>query len=421
MNSEFKKDWFLNWLKAENRKIEDVQNACVAGEIIKSVSKNTLNKIKYDNWKAISYAKEYCGKENNVCGVFLNEPNKTDCAHFIAHCLHAGGITIKTSDSQANWCPQGLTVRNTDLVASLRKAASSYENVKEIGLADAIIGDIGFLSNLLRPSHAFMLCQNVDLRDPLKPATVYAHTTNRCCNDMNAEIRQWFATLFRIEDDSLNIASEKDDEIEKWKVHSTRAKNAFAFWNNFLRLRMGVNNGIPLDQDNADKFLKIIRAVSWVESKHGTSGENQPTKDPMQAGNPDDTWWTELIGNASSEDRFITGPGGKNYDASELPGAVDGETGFPTEAKLNYLQKNDDGHKDPKFNPVMSYYWSIPYLIHRANKSNGGTYKCGEISRAGLVNGAVLYNGGGDSGYRTKIERALTLIGWESFSQAMVS
>lgn len=224
------------------------------------------------------------------------------------------------------------------------------------------------------------------------------------------------------EDDSLNTASEKDDEIKKWKVHSTRAENAFTFWNNFLRLRMGSANDKPLDQGNVDKFLTIIRAVSWVESKHGTVGTNQPARDPMQTGNPEDSWWTELIGKVEEpqQDRFVTGPGGKNYYASQLPGAVDKEPAFPTEAKLSYLQKKDDGHKDSKFNADMSYYWAIPYLIHRTNRSNGATYKCGEITRAGLINGAVAYNGGGDPAYQTKIENALMLIGWELLSETMV-
>ena len=45
---------------------------------------------------------------------------------------------------------------------------------------------------------------------------------------------------------SPNIASEKDDEMKKWSVQSTRAKNAFTFWNNFLRLRMGSANDKPV-------------------------------------------------------------------------------------------------------------------------------------------------------------------------------
>ncbi|MGJ4912967.1 hypothetical protein ACQR10_29185 [Bradyrhizobium sp. HKCCYLRH2060] len=91
-------------------------------------------------------------------------------------------------------------MRNTELVPALKKLAADCDNVSELGMVDAIIGDIGFLSNLLRPSHAFMVCEPVDLRDPLKPAKVWAHTTNKCCEDTGAEIRQWFATMFRITD-----------------------------------------------------------------------------------------------------------------------------------------------------------------------------------------------------------------------------
>gem|GEM_PF-5431415 len=89
-------------------------------------------------------------------------------------------------------------MRNTDLVTALNNLAATYDNVKELGMADAIVGDIGFLSDLRRPSHAFMICEPVDLADPLKPAKVYAHTSAKCCEDTGAIIRQWFATMFRI-------------------------------------------------------------------------------------------------------------------------------------------------------------------------------------------------------------------------------
>lgn len=155
---------------------------------------------KYDNWKAITYAKTYCGQKNNACGAFYDQPGKTDCAHFIAHCLNAGGITLKPNNPADTTCPAGLSMRNTELVPALKKLAASCDNVSELAMVDAIVGDIGFLSNLLRPSHAFMVCEPVDLRDPRKPAKVWAHTTNKCCEDTGAEIRQWFATMFRITD-----------------------------------------------------------------------------------------------------------------------------------------------------------------------------------------------------------------------------
>ncbi|RRV10020.1 hypothetical protein EGJ28_15140 [Stutzerimonas xanthomarina] len=155
-------------------------------------------KVKYDDAKATAYARKYCSQKSNDCGHYYDQPGKTDCAHFIAHCLSAGGISIRPGAGSTTTCPAGLAMRNTDLVAALKNLAATYDNVDELGMIDAIVGDIGFLSNLLRPSHAFMLCEPANLADPLKPAKVYAHTSAKCCEDTGAEIRQWFATMFRI-------------------------------------------------------------------------------------------------------------------------------------------------------------------------------------------------------------------------------
>ena len=195
MNNE---NYLHDFLSQEGLTEVDLDQVTVSYSVERQIAGRAGSVVKYDNWKAISYAKDFCGKQDNSCKVFLNEPGKTDCAHFMAHCLTAGGITIKTSDPSANWCPNGLAVRNSDLVASLKKLAQEHSNVTEFGISDAIVGDIGFLSNLVRPSHAFMICVPVDLRDPLKPARVWSHTANKCCEDMGAEIRQWFATMFRI-------------------------------------------------------------------------------------------------------------------------------------------------------------------------------------------------------------------------------
>jgi len=158
-----------------------------------------MPKTRYKNEDAIAYAKNYCGKKSNSCGIFLEGVNKSDCAHFIAHCLQAGGITIKNPSSDNQLCPQGLAVRNVDLVAELRRLDGLYENVKEIGLTDAIVGDIGFLDRPDRPTHAFMICAPVDLRPmPPPPVKVYAHSASRCGTPMDAQWRQWYSTIFRL-------------------------------------------------------------------------------------------------------------------------------------------------------------------------------------------------------------------------------
>lgn len=158
-----------------------------------------MAKTKYDNWKAITYAKNYCGKKDNACGKYLEGDEKSDCAHFIAHCLAAGGIVIKNPDPGTAFCPHGLAVRNTVLVDGLRKLANQYENVKEIGLADGIVGDVGFLDHL-KPYHAFMVCEPFDLSKPADAPKVYAHAASRCCERMDTNWKHWFSTMFRLED-----------------------------------------------------------------------------------------------------------------------------------------------------------------------------------------------------------------------------
>lgn len=202
------------------------------------------------------------------------------------------------------------------------------------------------------------------------------------------------------------------DEATRWAVHEQRARAAFGFWQNFLILRCGDSHAKELGAEETRRWLLLIRAVSFVESVHGTGSGNEPARDPVQCGNPRDTWWKELNGSTQTEDRFVTGPGGKNYDASELPAAA-AEGGLPQAARLDQLGDKSKGHNDSRFSADTSFYWGIPYLIHRTNITAGRkTYQCGACSRADLLEGAKAYNGGGNPEYKNLIDRALTQIGW---------
>lgn len=159
-----------------------------------------MARVPYSNHKAISYAKDYCGKEGNACGEYLKGANKSDCAHFIAHCLDAGGLKIKNVDPNTAFCPHGLAVRNTVIVPELRRLSGIYENVKEIELSDAIVGDVGFL-NLERPRHAFLVCEPWNhISNPFSTPKVWAHSGARCCEEMDTNWRQWLSSAFRLED-----------------------------------------------------------------------------------------------------------------------------------------------------------------------------------------------------------------------------
>lgn len=204
------------------------------------------------------------------------------------------------------------------------------------------------------------------------------------------------------------------DEPALWAVHEQRAKAAFAFWQRFLILRCGDTNAKEFGDEETRRLLLLIRAVSFVESVHGTGSGVEPARDPVQCGNPRDTWWRELSGATQTEDRFVTGPGGQNFDASELPDAA-AESGLPQAARLDQLTDISKGHNDSRFSADTSFYWGIPYLIHRTNTTaKRKTYQCGSCSRAELLEGAKAYNGKGNPEYKNLIDQALTWMGWSA-------
>jgi hypothetical protein len=203
------------------------------------------------------------------------------------------------------------------------------------------------------------------------------------------------------------------NEAALWLPREPTARAAVIFWDRFLVLRMGRQHDLPLDSAAIDRLVTIVRAVSWVESRHGTATTNQGRRDPMQCGHPRDAWWKELTSpGGPTQDRFITGPGGANHYAGDLPGAVETTTGFPPHARISTLTDKSLGHEDPAFNETLSYVWAVPILVHKTNAAAGGqTFKCGDLSRDRLISGAVAYNGGGDPKYRDKIIEALALSG----------
>jgi hypothetical protein len=112
-------------------------------------------------------------------------------------------------------------------------------------------------------------------------------------------------------------------EQKAWDAVAATARAAVDFWAGFLRLRMGPKHDQLLTPEARARLLTMIRAISWVESRHGTGSGTFPAKDPMQCGR--DAWWTELVHPLPpTGSRFITGPGGTNYSANELPAAMEG-------------------------------------------------------------------------------------------------
>ncbi len=216
-------------------------------------------------------------------------------------------------------------------------------------------------------------------------------------------------------------------EIERdlWEKQRKHAESAFKFWAKFLDLRMGPKNRDRLSAKCKKRLMCIIRAVSYVESVHGSGSgsERFPKRDPMQTGNPKDKWWRELTGPPGRGSRFIRGYDYPvNYYAPDLLAAVkdyirrlklkDPKTSYD----LNVLNNLLEGHKNKKFNPGMSYFWGTPYLLHRINtqgKDPGRrTFKCGDCSVKRLLKGAGQYNAGKNlKEYERRIKKAVKMIG----------
>jgi hypothetical protein len=167
--------------------------------------------IPYSNPKAMEYAKKHCAQRENACNTYLKGKNLSDCAHFVAHCLKAGGIEIKRRTGD-QLCPWDLAVRNTDIDAHLAELANKYRNVRAIALEDGVVGDIGFLvganrRGLFSVTHAFMIKENryqVDNRviPYFEPPLVWAHSAERCPEGerMDTEYKQYLAKSYRLED-----------------------------------------------------------------------------------------------------------------------------------------------------------------------------------------------------------------------------
>jgi hypothetical protein len=174
-----------------------------------------------------------------------------------------------------------------------------------------------------------------------------------------------------------------------------------------------VSSSSLLAASDLARLVDIVRAISWVESKHGTGAGEKPKVDPMQCGNPRDVWWKELTGQTSSADRFVRGgTGTSNLDADKLPDEAAKTAGFEPKASLKKLGADvNKGHNAAGFVVEHSYSWALPILILKTNHPTDKTFQCGDLSRTRLVSGAVNYNGGGDDAYETKIGNALDLFG----------
>lgn len=191
------------------------------------------------------------------------------------------------------------------------------------------------------------------------------------------------------------------------------------FWTGWLGL--ADNNRNPIDDDCMAKLKCMIRAILWVESKHGTAGANQPERDPMQVGNPSDPAWPHvsnqpgLLQNGELGPRPFRRGARRGVAWADLPGFLATNPRVPGGIDTTKVPKT--GHGDPAFDKRMSVFWGTLWYLYTMNQQdktpNGpkAAWNCQDCSWDHLIEGAVGYNGGGNPNYRQEIQDALALSG----------
>jgi hypothetical protein len=171
----------------------------------------------FDLSNALEYARDWAGQRQNVCGAFFDETAFSDCAHFVAHCLAAGGLHINASEPLARRCPLGVTCRSWDLVDTLRLLSRTEPHrISEIDFASAVAGDVGFLLKdsrdprdgfgaPYRPTHAFVISRAAasPLRGAADAVRVWAHSDQRSDEPLSGGWQQSFSTAFRLQSYTL--------------------------------------------------------------------------------------------------------------------------------------------------------------------------------------------------------------------------
>jgi hypothetical protein len=216
--------------------------------------------------------------------------------------------------------------------------------------------------------------------------------------------------------DPMGLQATAAQENEAWNRSGYEAliTQYLDFWAGWLGLADQNRNAI--NNDCKSKLRCLIRAISWVESRHGTGAGNQPDRDPMQVGNPNDPAWPHVTGQGPLGPRPIREGNRPGVEWPQIPGNVGNDPNKPGSIDPTTLPGN--GHNSPQFTPNMSYFWGILWLMMKMNQDdptpagNKAAWNCQSCSWEHLLDGAQRYNSSPQQDqYRRNIEAALKLSG----------
>jgi hypothetical protein len=225
-------------------------------------------KINYDSEKAIEYAKQWCKDGNNCPDGQFQQPDGTDCTHFISHVLKAGGADPSGPDQK---CSSNLIIRVNDLDFWFKSASELFGNVETIkDWKSAQPGDFVFQRKAiydpnyyLRPgdkSHVMMLAGTPTSTG----AIVYGHQKNRCANEF-VEFDVTDCNYYRIQDTTRNgkwISSDIDKrftlEIDGLKCTFTERRSSGQTLTRQLQAIKIDNNRLKIERINDEAVLIFL-------------------------------------------------------------------------------------------------------------------------------------------------------------------
>jgi RHS repeat-associated protein len=235
-----------------------------------------------------------------------------------------------------------------------------------------------------------------------------------------------FIDPFGLEPDD-EIKKNRDEEQKFWDGQYSCKKyldEHLDFWLEWLGAKeidsKGKRNAVS--QACRDRLKCIIRAIGYVESRHGCGTGNHPERDPMQCGNPADSCTKGLTGVTSEGGPTREGklPGVKTFDdiptRLQKPQKDDGTAKVPSRFSDSKYKIPSKGHQDPLWTPEDSCFWGVLWYIYRTNQRDGlskpnGAWNMRDCSWEHLLSGAGNYNGKDPPGYRKKVEDAMKTIG----------
>lgn len=69
-------------------------------------------------------------------------------------------------------------------------------------------------------------------------------------------------------------------EEKRWSQYSEKSEDILYYFLGFFNMREAKNLAGTISEKCINNLKCLIRMISWVESKHGKAGANQPTREP---------------------------------------------------------------------------------------------------------------------------------------------